>query len=146
MTVDLNTLDQYDGKRVILTTAAEGEDAIERTGKVEAASIAGLAFKEQGKRDVELVEPAHIIEIALAPEKPKKVTQKKLKEVTESNARTHLSDRHGWSRSELNEMSDEAAFKLHDELDHDDLGHKHVSEDDDEDENEDPEAEGTDED
>lgn len=139
MSVDLNTLDQYDGKQVILTLAASNGDAIEREGKIEAGSIAGIAFKEKGKRDVELIEPDEIVEIAEAPEKPKKLLIKKLKAASVNNARAHLADRHGWSRSELNNMTDDEAFNLHDELDHDDLGHKHLVEEDDEEDSEEEE-------
>lgn len=142
MAVDATTLESFSGKQVILTVAGEDGDAKEFEGKVEAASEYGMAFKEKGKRDSDLVEPNQIIEIALAPVKPKTLAQKKLKEVTESTARQHLLDRHGYERSVVNKMTDEQAFSEHNDIDHDDLGHKHVAEDDDD---ENGESEGGDE-
>ena len=136
MSVDTSTLEQYSGKQVILHTKDESGDLIEREGKVEAASEFGMAFKEKGKRDSELVEPDQIEEIALAPTKPKKLAQKKLKPVTDNTVRQHLLDRHGLTRTQVNELSDEQAWDYHDELDHSDLGHRHVEPDDDDDENE----------
>ena len=136
MPVDPSTLEDFDGKQVILTLIEDDGSAREVEGKVEAASAAGVAFKEKGKRDVELVEPKSIEEIALAPVKPKNLAQKKLKPVAEQNARQHLLDRHGYDRSVVNGMTDEQAFAEHEDIDHADLGHKHVepSEDDEADE------------
>lgn len=131
MTVDPQTLEQFNGKSVILTLAQEDGSAKQFEGKVEAASEFGMAFKEKGKRDSDLIVPDQIVEIVAAPTKPKKLTQKKLKPVTETTARQHLLDRHGYDRSVVNEMSDEQAFSEHNDIVHDDLGHKHVSEDED---------------
>lgn len=131
MSVDINTLDQYDGKQVILHVVQDDGSAKELEGKVEAGSPVGLAFKEKGKRDVEFIEPEKIHEIALAPEKAKTLSQRKLKPINEGQARQHLVDRHGNSRSAVNKMSDEDALKEHESIDHDDLGHRHVSDDDD---------------
>lgn len=132
MTVDASTLENFSGKQVILHLIKEDGSVEELTGKVEDASEVGMAFKEKGKRDVDLVLPHQIEEIALAPEKPKTLSQKKLKPVTESTVRQHLLDRHGYERSVVNEMSDAQAFGEHNDIDHTDLGHRHVE----------PEAEG----
>src|SRR3954447_9273057 len=105
MTADPSTLESFDGKQVILTLVKSDGSASEVEGKVEAASSAGVAFKEKGKRDVDLIEPDSIEEIALAPVKPKNLPQKELREVTESSARQHLMDRHGYDRSVVNSMS-----------------------------------------
>jgi hypothetical protein len=129
MAVDPSTLEEFDGKQVLLHVVVDGE-LVEREGKVEAASEQGMAFKEKGKRDVELIEPDQIEEIALAPTKPKTLSQKKLKEVELTTARQHLLDRHGYERSVVNKMTDEQAFADHNDIDHKDLGHRHESEDD----------------
>ena len=133
MTVDPATLEDFDGKQVILHLIKSDGSVSEVEGKVEAASAAGVAFKEKGKRDVDLVEPNTIEEIALAPVKPKNLTQKKLKPVTDSTARQHLLDRHGYDRSVVNGMDDDQAFEEHEDIDHDDLGHRHVEPDEDDD-------------
>lgn len=130
MSVDPGTLAEFSGKQVILHLIQDDNSIVELEGKVEDASEVGMAFKEKGKRDVDLVLPEKIEEIALAPEKPKKIVQKKLKPVTETNVRQHLVDRHGMPRSQANEMADDDALKLHDGIDHADLGHKHETEDD----------------
>jgi len=129
MSVDPNTLEEFSDKSVILHLKTD-EGIEELEGKVEAASVEGMAFKEKGKRDLRLVEADEIEEIALAPETPKKITQKKLKEPTLTGVRQHLVDRHGMPRSEANSMNDEKAWDLHDQIDHKDLGHRHVADDD----------------
>lgn len=126
MTVDVNTLESFSGKKVTLTLKGEDGSAVQLTGKVEAASSSGIAFKESGKRDVDLVMPGDIEEIALAPEKAKKTTQKKLQLIEAKNVRQHLVDRHGVKRSEVDPLSDDDAFKMHEGIDHSDLGHVHV--------------------
>jgi len=132
MSVNPQSLVEFEGKQVILHLIQEDSSVKELEGKVEAASEFGLAFKEKGKRDSDLVEPQQIEEIALAPTKPKSLPQKKLKPVTESTARQHLLDRHGYDRSVVNGMDDEKAFAEHEDIDHTDLGHKHVAPEDDE--------------
>lgn len=130
MAVEAATLEKFSGKQVILHLI-EGDGSVsEKEGKVEDASEVGMAFKEKGKRDVDLVLPDQIEEIALAPTKPKTLSQKKLKPVTETTVRQHLLDRHGYDRSVVNAMTDEKAFDEHNDIDHSDLGHKHVAEDD----------------
>lgn len=130
MSVDPSTLEQYDGKQVIIHLIQEDGSVKEFEGKVEAASAEGMAFKEKGRRDVELVLPGQIEEISAAPVKPKSLTQKKLKPVAETSVRQHLLDRHGYDRPTVNQMSDEQAFAEHEDIDHSDLGHKHEDEDD----------------
>lgn len=127
MTVNPKELEKFSGKNVILTVIGDDGNAKEIPGKVEGASEVGLAFKEKGKRDVALVEPSQIEDISEAPTEAKKVTQKKLKPVEADKVRQHLADRHGYKRSDLNGMDDATAAKFHDELDHTDLGHKHVA-------------------
>lgn len=125
--VAASTLVDYTDKQVILHRI-NGEGGVdELEGKVVSASEVGMAFKEKGKRDVILVEPSEIHEIEAAPEAPKKVPQKKLQQVTTKSARQHLLDRHGYLRSWANEVSDEEAFAEHESVDHSDLGHRHLT-------------------
>lgn len=127
MTVAANTLEQYSGKQVILHVVNNEGGLDELEGKVESASEVGMAFKEKGKRDLRLIEPSQIEEIDLAPEAPRKAPQKKLQQVSEKGARQHLLDRHGYLRSWANEVSDEEAFAEHSGIDHSDLGHRHLT-------------------
>lgn len=127
MSVDATTLVNFEGKQVILHFIEEDGSVSEKTGKVDGASEFGIAFKEKGKREVALIEPHQIEEIDLAPEKPKSLSQKKLKPIAVANARQHLLDRHGYTRTAVNAMSDEQAGEEHDGIDHSDLGHRHLT-------------------
>lgn len=127
MSITASDLESYNCKQVVLILKNEDGSASEVEGKIEAASSVGIAFKEKGKREVALILPEAIEEIQPVPEKPKKLVQKKLKEVTSSTVRQHLLDRHGYARSVVNDMSDESAFSNHAGIDHSDLGHKHVA-------------------
>lgn len=127
MTVKAEDLQQFLNKRVVLHTndPEDSSKTIEREGKVEAASIAGIAFKEKGKSSVDLYEIHQIFEIDTLPEPPKKIRQKKLKPVEEGQVRQHLVDRHGMPVSKANELNEAQATELHDRIDHKDLGHRH---------------------
>lgn len=127
MSVDPSTLESFTGKNVVLHRLVDGT-VQELEGKVESASAVGVAFKEKGKRDIELVMPSDVENIDVAPDKPKSLAQKKLKLVTEKNVRQHLLDRHGDSRKAVSAESDEDALARHEAIDHSDLGHKHVAE------------------
>ena len=126
MSVDAATVESFSGKQVILHKILEDGTVAELEGKIEAASEFGIAFREKGKRDADLVELNQIEEVAAVPTKPKKLVQKKLKPVSDSGVRQHLLDRHGYSRSAVNEMSEEQAVAEHNGIDHSDLGHRHV--------------------
>lgn len=114
-------------KLVILHLVQEDNSLKEVEGKIEAASSAGVAFKEKGSSDLTLLTVAQIEELAYAPEKPKPVSQKKLKPIEAGSFRQHLADRHGISRKWCTEASDEQAKEYHDQIDHSDLGHKHAA-------------------
>jgi hypothetical protein len=128
MTVAVDELERFVNKNVILHVKQEDNSLREVEGKVEAASAAGMAFKEKGKSKLDLVMPEQIEEITLAPTKPKSVLQKKLKPIEEAQARQHLVDRHGVPLSWAKENTDQDAFAYHESLDHSNLGHKHVAE------------------
>ena len=125
----VQNLEEYTGKMVILTVKQDDGSAKQLEGKVEAASDQGIAFKEKGKREVDLVLPDKIDEIAVAPEKPKTLAQKKLQPIADSAVRQHLLDRHGMSRTKVNKMSEAEAVELHNSIDHSDLGHRHEAKD-----------------
>jgi hypothetical protein len=127
MTVAANTLEGYSGKQVVLHVVNDENGLDELEGTVVSASEVGMAFKEKGKRDLRLIEPSQIEEIEVAPEAPKKTPQKKLQQVTNKSARQHLLDRHGYLRSWANEVSDDEAFAEHEGIDHSDLGHRHLT-------------------
>lgn len=125
MTVSTQSLTELTGKSVTITLAEGG--TVE--GKIEAASEAGIAFKEKGKGKLDLYMPDQISGVEVAPEKPKAVTQKKLKPIELGQARQHLLDRHGVTLTWAKDADEKAAFEYHQGLDHSDLGHKHEAKD-----------------
>src|SRR5690606_26126399 len=118
----------FSGKQVILHKLLEDNTVAEVEGKIEAASEFGIAFREKGKRDADLVELKDIEEITEVPSKPKKLAQKKLKLVAAANVRQHLLARHALGRKEINEMTDEEGEAAHNQIDHSNLGHRHEAE------------------
>lgn len=105
-----------------------GETIVE--GIVEAASVAGIAFRQKGKSQVQLLEIKDIVRHEVLPEKPKVLKQKTMKPVDVTRVRQHLADAHGINLNWLNSVSNEAAADFHDGLDHTDaetgpLGHRH---------------------
>lgn len=125
MSVAVEELEKFSGKRVVLHVQQEDGTLAEIEGKVEAASAAGIAFKAKGKSNIDLVEPSQIEEIQAAPETPKKPTRKRRNLVEKGKAIQHLLDMHGVPLSWAKEATEEQAFEYHEGLDHSDLGHYH---------------------
>lgn len=131
-TATTSELDQYQGKKVILTVvnpdAKEGEPSDrEIEGKAEAANALGIMLKPKGKTGLELYEADQILAVNYAPEKERELKAKMLKPVEHGNAKQHLVDRHGYKLAEINKMEETSAFEFHNGLDHKelDLGHYH---------------------
>jgi hypothetical protein len=119
-------LTDYADKRVTITFRPDGStESTTKEGQVQAASAAGLLFKERGKADFHIIEPDWIDSIEVTPEKEPKVTVKKLQPVTEGRVRQHLADRHGYLVEDLNAMTEASAAELHEQIDHNGLGHLH---------------------
>lgn len=105
-----------------------GETVVE--GIVEAASFAGIAFRQKGKSQVQLLEISDVISHEIMPEKPKVLKQKVMKPVLTERVRQHLADTHGLNLNWLNSVTNEAAEEYHNSLDHvtgeaGPLGHRH---------------------
>lgn len=121
------TLDlaQYADQKVTLTFRQDDGEEVTKEGRVDTASAAGLLFKEKGKADLHIITPEAIVGIEVAPTKDPKVTVKKLQPIPLGRVRQHLADRHGYRPADLNAMSEQQAFDLHEQLDHTELAHKH---------------------
>lgn len=120
-------LGQYADQRVTITFRPEGtEEAVTKEGRVDAASAAGLLFKEKGKSDLHIIEPSWIDSIDPAAAKEPKVLVKKLKPIPLGRVRQHLADRHGYRPTDLNSLNEHQAFELHEQIDHSELAHVHV--------------------
>mgnify|MGYP000969785004 CR=1 FL=1 len=126
MSVSIQEIEKFVGKDAIIHLVQEDGTLKELTVKVEAATVAGVAYKEKGKTGLELTSPDQIEEISAAPVKPKAVVQKKVKPIELGGARQHLVDRHGVELSWAKEADEQAAFDYHAGLDHSNLGHVHV--------------------
>lgn len=126
MTDTLNLAD-YEGQRVIVTRKLEDGTLAEVEGTCQSANELGVLIKPRGKASVEIIEASDIEQVTFAPEKPKKLGPKYVKEITYGNARRHLLDRHSATLTEIAAMSEETALRTHAAIDHeaDDLGHRH---------------------
>lgn len=132
MAVSAPELSKYQSKRVVVVrNLAEpnekGERAVEIEGLAQAANALGVLIKPKGKTNVELIELHDIEEISFAPEKNKILKPKSLRPVTYGQAKSHLLERHGYTLTEANALTEEEALETHDKIDHveDDLGHIH---------------------
>src|SRR5690349_5132091 len=94
MPVSPNELPNFNGKTVEIVIDRDGTQE-QLVGKVELANEVGVAFKPKGKRDVDFIEPPHIVSISEIAEPSGDLRQKKLPPLDASKARTHLVDRHG---------------------------------------------------
>lgn len=125
MTVTLEELQPFLNKESVFHLKQTDGSLREVIGTIKAATVAGVAYKEKSKPNLELVQADDIEEIDYAPTKPKSVTQKKLKPVEFGYARQHLVDRHGVALSWAKDASEKDAFEYHKTLEHADLGHNH---------------------
>lgn len=123
MTVDAATLPDYAGKKVALKL--QGDFAGVYEGKVEASSMAAMAFKPNGQPSM-IIDATDILEIEAAATKPKKLVVKELSPVNEDTVRQHLIDRHGYPVASIEQYDPAQALEWHDTaLDHTVLGHNH---------------------
>lgn len=120
-TQDLST---FVDRKVVLVYN-KGEESIEIEGTVQNASPVGVIIKPKGRASIELIEADQIERIEAAPEKAKTLSAKAVKNVIYGNARQHLLDKHGFTLTQVNSLTEEAALEIHDAIDHADLGHKH---------------------
>jgi hypothetical protein len=123
-------LAKFDGKKVVIVhnlaeANAKGELAEEVEGTALAANGMGVLLKPKGTTQAVLIEAGNIEEINFAPEKPKKLVVRWLKDVEYGNARQHLASSHGYQVSKIEPMDEQAALEFHGTLDHSDLAHRH---------------------
>jgi hypothetical protein len=117
---------EYNEKRVTLIVNSEDGTAQELEGTIVAGNALGVMFKPKGSSKTDIIEGSNIVEVRLAPAKPKKLTVKKLKPIAVGQVRQHLVDRHGYTIADIEKMGEAEAAKFHDELDHSGLGHRHT--------------------
>jgi len=124
--------DQFAGKRVIVVHRVDGKtDAEEVEGTAEAANDQAILLKPKGKTQLQLIEAGNIEDVRFVEDKPKALARKTLKVVQFGQARNHLLERHAFTLSQVNEMSEQEALEKHEGIDHEasDLGHVHGDKD-----------------
>lgn len=124
----------YVGQRVEVRfthDALDGEsDPNQRVvvGKVENANAIGFVFKPAGSSKSRLYQVDHIETIQMAPEAEPVLKARRLDPANLKNVKRHLVDRHGYTLTDINEMTPERALEFHDSMDHteQDLSHFHA--------------------
>lgn len=95
-------------------------------GMVIAAQSACILVKPRGNMLADLLEYAQIERVEVIPNVASKVARRELKLIRIHEARQHLGDRHGWTISSLENMTDIEAFEIHENTDHEGLTHCHT--------------------
>lgn len=101
------------------------DDFIEVTGKCVAVSRNGMVISNM--QDTKIIKLEEILDVEEASKKADgQLTRRRwLREVIESSARQHLLDRHGYPFDLTKGLTPDGALKLHQQLDHSNLGHVH---------------------
>lgn len=119
----------YKNKMVDLTyqVRVEGEvRQITEQGRVIDGNRLGLIFKRRSQRAQGLIEAEDVLDISdVQTARLQAIGKKHLKTVTAASVRRHLVDFHGMKLSAIEGLGPEAAMRLHDGIDHADLGHDH---------------------
>lgn len=118
----------YKGKMVDLTRKSpDGEPVVEQ-GRVIEGNELGLIFKRRSQRTSDLVEASDVLHIeSVETARLQSIGRKNLRPPTLQSVRRHLVDFHALKISEVENLGPEAAMRMHDEIDHSDLGHTHDS-------------------
>lgn len=126
----------YQGRKVTFQIRLDEPDASGKTqapmeGTVEAVNGPAMLFKPKGSALMKLIELDKVVEDTFEQiqEKPRELKAKPVVPLTLSNSRYHLLDRHGYELNVVNGMTDEAAYRQHELIDHSRLGHFHVPRD-----------------
>jgi hypothetical protein len=123
--IDLASFEDWVDKKIKLTYTMDNETLEAEGALLAVSSTRGVMFRKRGSQSPLLLASDSIVNIEALAEAPKKVTAKKLKAVTLSDARAHLADRHSYTLTVVNSATDEQALLAHQALDHTDLGHSH---------------------
>jgi hypothetical protein len=143
MTVSVTDLKDFEDQKVVLVRNLakpndKGETAEELEGTLVAVAGDAVMFKQKGKATAGLIDISDIERVDHAESGTKKLARKTLKMVKFGQARNHLLERHGYTLTQVNDLSEKEAFELHEAIDHEaqDLGHVHKDKADESDETE----------
>lgn len=117
----------YKDKKVVLERVTD-DGVVEVEGTVLGAMPGkGISFREKGKTNVELILDHEIEGISTAEGSEAKVKARRLDFIALDKIKRHLVDRHGVTLTQVNSMTAEEAFQVHEDYDHSDLGHFHAA-------------------
>ena len=118
---------KYTGKKVKLIRNEEGADAVEMEGTVQSANELGVLIRPKGKTQFELIPAGEVESIEFIDDKPKDLVVKTLKVVEFGQGRAHLLERHNYTLTDVNKLSELEGYDLHNLIDHaaENLGHIH---------------------
>lgn len=126
MPVKADELNRY-FKKVLTLQLSTGEDGTssEITGKVLAVSSAGIAIKSHGS--TQIIDHEQILGYEeVVRFRRKRVVRRWVRIIpSDASVKQHLADRHAVMVSVLNAVDEDTARMMHDNLKHDDLGHRH---------------------
>lgn len=128
----MSDFSKYEGKKVKLVRNETGKDeATEIEGTVQSGNELGILIRPKGKTQFELIPAAEIESVDFVEDKAKELSRKTLKIVEFGAARAHLLERHAYTLSDVNKLTELEAYDLHNLLDHEaeDLGHVHGDKD-----------------
>ena len=119
---------KYEGKKVKLTRTEAGKtDTVEIEGTVQSGNALGVLIRPKGKTQFELIPAVEIEEINYVEDKAKDLTVKTLKVITFGQGRAHLLERHNYTLTDVNKLTELEGYDLHNLIDHvsENLGHIH---------------------
>lgn len=108
-----------------LVVNGEGPQVME--GTVIMVNGPAMILSPKGSTRNRLIELSDILvgSLEVVPIRPKELKPKQVLGTAASNVRQHLLDRHGYELAVINGITDVQAWKEHEEIDHDRLGHHH---------------------
>lgn len=125
MEVRMSELPALVGERVAMRISGHyGHMDVE--GEVVTASQSGLVLlsKSEGTMIIGIDEIDELHKTV----SPGKIVRRKIRHIPETQARQHLLDRHGVPWDLVRGMTPRNAFRMHEGIDHSNLGHKHRAE------------------
>lgn len=130
--VTVESLQKFLGKTIIVNYRAyDGDEHLADAvfeGKVRAVSDAGVALTN--RNTTKLFEIDDIVDFEPVV-RQRRVQRRRLRTLTDTDqsVRQHLADRHAIPIDVLNAVDEATARLMHDRIDHDKLGHVHVTKD-----------------
>ena len=119
---------KFEGKKVKLTRNEDGKtDSSEVEGTVQSGNPLGILIRPKGKTQFELIPAVEIEQVNFIEDKPKDLAVKTLKIVEFGQGRAHLLERHNYTLTDVNKLTELEGYDLHNLVDHkaEDLGHIH---------------------